>query len=94
VVLAANGYPATPEKGGAIGGIEAAEAGGAKVFHAGTALHGGKLVASGGRVLNVTALGGTVAQARERAYAAVDAISFTTGFCRRDIGWRELARGG
>ena len=94
VVLAANGYPATPEKGGEIGGIEAAEARGAKVFHAGTALQGGKLVASGGRVLNVTALGGTVAEARERAYAAVDAIAFPTGFCRRDIGWRELARGG
>ena len=94
VVLAANGYPGTPEKGGEIAGIEAAEAKGAKVFHAGTALQGGKLVASGGRVLNVTALGGTVAQARERAYAAVDAIAFPTGFCRRDIGWRELARGG
>jgi phosphoribosylamine--glycine ligase len=94
VVLAANGYPSTPDKGGEIGGIEAAEAEGAKVFHAGTALHDGKLVASGGRVLNVTALGGTVAQARERAYAAVDAIAFPTGFCRRDIGWRELARHG
>jgi phosphoribosylamine--glycine ligase len=94
VVLAANGYPGTPEKGGEIAGIEAAEAGGAKVFHAGTALRDGKLVANGGRVLNVAALGGTVAEARERAYAAVDAISFHTGFCRRDIGWRELARHG
>ncbi|HEX8585547.1 MAG TPA: phosphoribosylamine--glycine ligase [Allosphingosinicella sp.] len=94
VVLAANGYPSTPDKGGEIGGIEAAEAKGAKVFHAGTALHDGKLVANAGRVLNVTALGGTVAQARERAYAAVDAIAFPSGFCRRDIGWRELARHG
>jgi len=94
VVLAANGYPGTPEKGGEIGGIEAAEAEGAKVFHAGTALEGGELVANGGRVLNVTAIGGTVAEARARAYAAVDALSFPTGFCRRDIGWRELARGG
>ena len=94
VVLAANGYPGTPDGGGEIGGIEAVEAEGAKVFHAGTALHDGKLVANGGRVLNVTALGGTVAEARQRAYAAVDAIAFPTGFCRRDIGWRELARGG
>jgi phosphoribosylamine--glycine ligase len=93
VVMAARGYPGIPEKGGAIGGIEAAEALGAKLFHAGTALSGGELVANGGRVLNVTALGKSVAEARERAYRAVDAIQFPTGFCRRDIGWRELARG-
>jgi phosphoribosylamine--glycine ligase len=93
VVMAARGYPATPEKGGAIGGIEAAEAEGAKVFHAGTALDAtGKLVASGGRVLNVTAIGPTVAEAQANAYAAVDRIDFPTGFCRRDIGWREIAR--
>jgi phosphoribosylamine--glycine ligase len=93
VVLAANGYPGTAEKGGEIAGIDAAQAGGAKVFHAGTALQGGKLVPNGGRVLNVTALGATVGEARDAAYRAVDALSFPTGFCRRDIGWRELARG-
>ena len=93
VVLAANGYPATPEKGGKIGGIDYAEAGGAKVFHAGTALDGdGHLVAAGGRVLNVTALGASVGEAQTAAYAAVDAIDFPGGFCRRDIGHREIAR--
>ena len=92
VVMAAKGYPGVPEKGGTIGGIIAAEAKGAKVFHAGTALNDGKLVASGGRVLNVTALGKDIGEARDTAYAAVDALDFPTGFCRRDIGWRELAR--
>ncbi|WP_067735238.1 phosphoribosylamine--glycine ligase [Novosphingobium naphthalenivorans] len=92
VVMAANGYPGTPEKGGAIGGIAAAEANGAKVFHAGTALKDGQLVASGGRVLNVTARGVSVTEAQAKAYAAVDAIDFASGFCRRDIGWREVAR--
>jgi phosphoribosylamine--glycine ligase len=92
VVMAANGYPGTAEKGGAINGIAAAEATGAKVFHAGTARKAGKLVANGGRVLNVTAMGRDVAEAQRKAYAAVDAIDFPTGFCRRDIGWRELAR--
>lgn len=92
VVMAANGYPGTPDKGGAIRGIDAAEATGARVFHAGTALASGDLVASGGRVLSVTALGDTVGEAQERAYAAVDALDFASGFCRRDIGWREVAR--
>jgi phosphoribosylamine--glycine ligase len=94
VVMAANGYPGTPDKGGAISGIDAAEgtATGVKVFHAGTALLDGALVANGGRVLNVTALGGSIAQAQGRAYAAVDALSFPSGFCRRDIGWREVER--
>ena len=92
VVMAANGYPGTPEKGGAIE-LGAAETHGAKVFHAGTSRAGdGALVASGGRVLNVTALGASVTEAQAAAYAAVDAISFPTGFCRRDIGWREVAR--
>jgi phosphoribosylamine--glycine ligase len=94
VVMAANGYPGTPQSGGTIAGIDAAEATGAKVFHAGTRLDGGILVASGGRVLNVTATGGTVAEAQAAAYAAVDAIDFPTGFSRRDIGWREVAREG
>jgi phosphoribosylamine--glycine ligase len=92
VVMAANGYPGTPEKGGAIGGIEAAEATGARVFHAGTAQHGGTLVANGGRVLNVTARAKDIAEAQRGAYAAVDRIDFPSGFCRRDIGWREIAR--
>ena len=92
VVMAAEGYPGTPKAGGAIRGIAAAEANGAKVFHAGTALKDGELVASGGRVLNVTARGSSVSEAQVRAYAAVDALDFVDGFCRRDIGWREVAR--
>ncbi len=94
VVMAARGYPGVPEKGGAIGGIDAAEAAGAIVFHAGTALRDDALVASGGRVLNVTATGASVADAQAAAYRAVDLIHFPTGFCRRDIGWREVAREG
>ena len=93
VVMAADGYPGAPARGGAIVGIDAAEAAGGKVFHAGTALAGNTLVANGGRVLNVTATGATIEQAQALAYTAVDAIDFPTGFCRRDIGWRELARG-
>jgi phosphoribosylamine--glycine ligase len=92
VVLAAKGYPATPQTGGAIRAIDAAEAGGARVFHAGTRIVAGELVAAGGRVLNVTAPGPSVAEAQAAAYRAVDAIDFPTGFCRRDIGWREVAR--
>jgi phosphoribosylamine--glycine ligase len=93
VVMAATGYPGTPDKGGAIRGIEAAEATGARVFHAGTALApDGELVANGGRVLNVTALGTSVREAQAAAYRAVDALDFPTGFCRRDIGWREVVR--
>ena len=92
VVMAAHGYPGTPEKGGGIAGIADAEATGATVFHAGTALKDGQLIASGGRVLNVTALGANVGAAQAAAYAAVDRIDFPTGFCRRDIGWRAVAR--
>jgi len=92
VVMAAKGYPGTPERGGAIRNIVEAEAVGAKIFHAGTALVGEELVANGGRVLNVTALGQTIGEARDTAYAAVDRLDFAGGFCRRDIGWRELAR--
>jgi phosphoribosylamine--glycine ligase len=95
VVMAAKGYPGTPEKGGHIAGIDAAEATGARVFHAGTALDAsGTLTASGGRVLNVTALGANAAEAQANAYAAVDKLDFPTGFCRRDIGWREVERAG
>ena len=89
VVMAARGYPGTPEKGGAIIVPETREA---TIFHAGTRRVGGGLVAAGGRVLAVTATGETVREAQQRAYRAVDAIDFPTGFCRRDIGWREAAR--
>jgi len=92
VVMAANGYPGTPMAGGAIGGIAAAEATGATVFQAGTALDHGRLVAAGGRVLAVTATAADVATAQAAAYAAIDRLDFPTGFCRRDIGWREVAR--
>jgi len=93
VVMAASGYPGTPQKGSVIEGVEAAEATGAMVFHAGTARDGaGRLIATGGRVLNVTALGRSVAEAQTAAYRAVDAINWPEGFCRRDIGWREVAR--
>ena len=74
-------------------GLAAAEAADSKVFHAGSArVVAGRLVASGGRVLNVTALGSSVAEAQAAAYRAVDKVDFSTGFCRRDIGWREVAR--
>jgi phosphoribosylamine--glycine ligase len=96
VVIAAAGYPGTPRAGGRIDGIPAAEAAGdgaVKVFQAGTKLSAdGALTAHGGRVLNVTALGSSVTEAQMRAYAAVDAITFADGFCRRDIGAREVAR--
>jgi phosphoribosylamine--glycine ligase len=93
VIVAARGYPGTPAGGGAIRAIEAAEqVEGVTVFHAGTALADGNLVARGGRVLAVTAVAETFANARARAYRAVDQIDFADGFHRRDIGWRELAR--
>ena len=91
VVMAAEGYPGTPKTGGAIN-LGDAEANGAKVFHAGTKLEGGQLVANGGRVLNVTAKGSSATEAKANAYAAVDAIDFKDGFCRRDIGQREVRR--
>ncbi|MES2755091.1 MAG: phosphoribosylamine--glycine ligase [Pseudomonadota bacterium] len=89
VVLAAQGYPGTPQTGGAVRGIVAADA---VVFQAGTRQEGNTLVASGGRVLAVTATGADVAAAQAAAYAAVDRVDFPTGFCRSDIGWREVAR--
>ncbi|KTW01386.1 phosphoribosylamine--glycine ligase [Sphingomonas yabuuchiae] len=92
VVMAAAGYPGTPKAGGAIDAIDAAEATGAVVFQAGTRMDGEQLVASGGRVLAVTASAATVGEAQAAAYRAVDAIRFPDGFCRRDIGWREVAR--
>ncbi|MFV0645549.1 MAG: phosphoribosylamine--glycine ligase [Sphingomonadaceae bacterium] len=92
VVMAARGYPDTPETGGKITRLAEAQADGAMVFQAGTKLDNGALVASGGRVLNVTALGDNVREAQRAAYDAVDRIDFPTGFFRRDIGWREIAR--
>lgn len=93
VVMAARNYPGTPEKGGVINGLAEAEAAGpAKIFHAGTALEDDQLVANGGRVLNVTATAPSVTAARAKAYAAIDALDFPSGFCRRDIGWREAER--
>lgn len=92
VVLAANGYPGSYEKGSVIEGIKHASAlEGVTVFHAGTDVAtDGKLVAKGGRVLNVTASGATLREAVDRAYAGVDVIDWPGGFCRRDIGWRAL----
>jgi phosphoribosylamine--glycine ligase len=91
VVLAAPGYPGAPERGSQIRGVEAVEAmPGVLVFHAGTREANGRLVADGGRVLNVTAVGRTVADAQKRAYAAVDRIDWPQGFCRRDIGRRAV----
>jgi phosphoribosylamine--glycine ligase len=93
VIVAARGYPGTPASGGPIREIEAAEqVEGVTVFHAGTAIAEHGLVAKGGRVLAVTAVAETFANARARAYRAVDQIDFADGFHRRDIGWRELAR--
>jgi phosphoribosylamine---glycine ligase len=92
VVMAAQGYPGTPVAGGAIAEVSAAEATGALVFHAGTATRNGALVANGGRVLAVTAMSASVAEAQAAAYRAVDVIDFPTGFARRDIGWREVER--
>ena len=91
VVMAAEGYPGTPKKGGAID-LGEAEASGAKVFHAGTKMDGESLTSSGGRVLNVTARGASATEAQRNAYEAVDAIDFADGFCRRDIGQREVRR--
>lgn len=94
VVLAAEGYPGSYDKGTEIRGVDAAESDeSVKVFHAGTARdEDGNLTAIGGRVLNVTALGGTVAEAQQRAYVAINRIDWPQGFCRRDIGWRAIER--
>nr|WP_047580782.1 phosphoribosylamine--glycine ligase [Methylobacterium sp. ZNC0032] len=93
VVLAAKGYPAKPETGSVIRDVEKAEAmDDVLVFHAGTKLSNGDLVANGGRVLNVVALGKSVGAAQARAYEAVDKIDWPGGFCRRDIGWQAVKR--
>ncbi len=93
VVMATNGYPGSYKKGSPIRNLKEATADeDVEVFHAGTALADGQLVANGGRVLGVTALGGSVREAQQKAYGAVDAIDWDDGFCRWDIGWRALAR--
>ena len=93
VVMASKGYPGPYEKDTLIRNVDAADrAEHVTVFHAGTALERGKLRATGGRVLNVTALGRTVAEAQRRAYEAVEQINWPNGFCRRDIGWRAIER--
>lgn len=91
VVLASKGYPGAYDKATPIAALPQA-GDGAKVFHAGTALQGGQLVATGGRVLNATARGATVAEAQAAAYRLVDAVKWANGFCRRDIGWRAISR--
>jgi phosphoribosylamine--glycine ligase len=91
--MAAKGYPGDYIKGSAIEGLEAAAAvEGVEIFHAGTRADGGRILATGGRVLDVCALGRTVGEAQARAYEAVDRIRWPDGFCRRDIGWRAVER--
>lgn len=92
VVMAAGGYPGPYEKGSVITGIQEAETADTKVFHAGTALNEGDVVASGGRVLGVTSLGATVDEARDRAYVACEKIGWDKSFYRKDIGARAIAR--
>jgi phosphoribosylamine---glycine ligase len=93
VVMAANGYPGNYERGSVIEGLtDAATVDGVEIFHAGTKADGGRILANGGRVLNVCALGKTVAEAQVQAYAAIDRIRWPGGFCRRDIGWRAVER--
>jgi len=93
VVLCAPGYPASAQKGSVIRLPKAIDLpDGVTIYHAGTAINGGDLVANGGRVLNVTATGKTVTDALKTAYRAVDMIDWPEGFCRRDIGWREIER--
>jgi phosphoribosylamine--glycine ligase len=95
VVMATNGYPGAYDRGSVIRGLdEAAALEDVAIFHAGTARGAnGEIVATGGRVLGVTALGETVAEAQRRAYQAVELIDWPGGFCRRDIGWRAVGRG-
>jgi len=93
VVLAAKGYPREPLKGTEIRGLaEAGQRDGVKIFHAETRAEGGRILADGGRVLGVTALGANAAEAQHKAYTVVDRIDWPEGFCRRDIGWRAVGR--
>lgn len=93
VVMAAKGYPGDYAKGTTIEGLDdAAKIEGVEIFHAGTRADGSKILANGGRVLNVTATAKTVSEAQRRAYEAIDRIRWPEGFCRRDIGWQAVAR--
>jgi phosphoribosylamine---glycine ligase len=93
VVMAANGYPGTYTKGSEIKGLDRAAAlPDVTVFHAGTRTDGGRIVADGGRVLGIAGIGADAREAQARAYAGVDRIDWPGGFCRRDIGWRAVAR--
>jgi len=93
VVMATRGYPGAYGKGSVIEGLDAAaKVEGVEIFHAGTRADGNRILANGGRVLNVCALGSSVAEAQARAYQAVDRIKWPEGFCRRDIGWRAVER--
>ena len=94
VIMATQGYPGDYGKGSEIKGVDGLDNNALTVFHAGTKRDGNRLLANGGRVLNVTALGASVKEAQESAYRGVDAIDWPEGFCRRDIGWREIAREG
>ena len=94
VVMAANGYPGTPQTGTEIRGLEeASKLPGVQIFHAGTRADGPHILANGGRVLNITARGATVREAQSRAYAAIAKITWPGGFNRTDIGWRAVERG-
>lgn len=92
VIMATKGYPGDYGKGSEINGAEGLDTDDLTVFHAGTKRDGSRLLANGGRVLNVTALGNSVREAQDRAYRGVDAVDWPEGFSRRDIGWREIAR--
>jgi phosphoribosylamine--glycine ligase len=93
VVLAANGYPGSYDKGSVIEGLDAAaDLTDVEIFHAGTKSEGGRIVANGGRVLNVCGIGRTVGEAQARAYAAVGKVRWPGGFCRRDIGYLAVER--
>jgi phosphoribosylamine--glycine ligase len=93
VIMATRGYPGDYGKGSVIQGLdEAAKVEGVEVFHAGTVAKNGKILANGGRVLNICAVGKTVTEAQRRAYEAVDRINWPEGFCRRDIGWQAVKR--
>ncbi|MCS6762269.1 MAG: phosphoribosylamine--glycine ligase [Candidatus Devosia symbiotica] len=94
IIMATKGYPGSYSKGSEIAGAATAGSDHVHVFHAGTRRDGARLLAEGGRVLNVTALGSSILEAQQRVYAGVDKIVWPEGFCRRDIGWRELARSG
>jgi phosphoribosylamine--glycine ligase len=93
VVMAAKGYPGNYNKGSIIEGLDAAaQVEGVEIFHAGTTADGNKILANGGRVLNICARARTVRDAQSRAYAAIDRINWPDGFCRHDIGWRAIER--